>query len=617
MNIIFRYYVCILKNKQLMKLRIGIAGLFLLSVLALNAQQSRLADIYFNDGEFEKAAEVYKSLYEKNKGMSVYFQKYTECLISLRRFEEAEKALNSEIKTRPNDASLYVALGNMQTIMSDEVRGKKSFEEAVKRAGSDPNQIDMVARSFLSMGFNEYAAKVYENAQIKMGNSKYYAYSLAEIYRRIGDQDKMLTNYLLSVESFASNIGYLKTIFERYLSLDEIGLLQTKLYEFIQKEPEQIIFYELLEWTMLYQKQYKKALRQARSLDRQLNENGARVFNIATIAYNDKDYDTAIEGFQYITDQMAVSGSYYLDAKRSLLNAKREKVVGGYNYTKNDLLALRNEYLSFLQEYGRNSQTALLMIEYADFEALYMNNLSDAKNVLLEVISFGGVPPADIANAKLKLGDYYLIEEDRWESTLLYSQVDKSFKEGVLGEQARFRNARLSYFTGDFEWAQKQFDILKSATSRLISNDAIDLSVFIMDNLNLDTSAVPLQMYAKAELLVFQNKMNEALQMLDDVKLKYPDHALMDDLLYTKAQIYKKKQQPLVAAELYKEIIEKYPLEIRCDNALFDLAWLNETVFNDKEKAKELYFKIFTDYSSSTFAVDARKRYRLLRGDSL
>jgi tetratricopeptide (TPR) repeat protein len=159
MNIIFRYYVCILKNKQFMKLRIGIAGLFLLFMVAINAQQSRLADIYFNDGEFEKAAEVYKSLYEKNKGITVYFQKYTECLISLRRFEEAEKALNSEIKSRPNDASLYVALGNMQTIMNDEVRGKKSFEEAVKRAGSDPNQTDMVARSFLSMGFNEYAAK--------------------------------------------------------------------------------------------------------------------------------------------------------------------------------------------------------------------------------------------------------------------------------------------------------------------------------------------------------------------------------------------------------------------------------------------------------------------------
>jgi tetratricopeptide (TPR) repeat protein len=580
-------------------------------------QESRLADIYYNDGEFEKAAVIYKALYEKNKGITIYFQKYTDCLISLRRFEEAEKSLNNEIKARPTDASLLITLGNMQSVMGEEEKSKKNFEEAVKKSSSDPTQTEAIARSFLSMGFNEYAAKVYENAQIKMNNPKFYSYSLAEIYRRIGDTDKMINNYLLSVETFANNLNYMKTIFERFLSLEEIGILQTKLYEVIQKEPEQFLYYELLEWSMVYQKQYKKALRQARSLDRQLNENGARVFNIATIAYNDKDFDTAIEGFQYITDNMAITSSYYLDAKRSLLNAKRDKVVGGYNYNKEDLRSLQQEYLNFLNEYGRNSQTALLMIEYADFEALFMNNINDAKAILQEVITYGGVPANDIANAKLKLGDFYLIEEDRWESTLLYSQVDKSFKEGVLGEQARYKNARLSYFTGDFEWAQKQFDILKSATSRLISNDAIDLSVFIMDNLNLDTTAVPLEMFAKSELLIFQNKLDEAVSLLDDIITKYPEHSLLDDVLYTKAQIYKKRQNPQLAAQMYEEIIKKYPEEIRCDNALFDLAWLNETVFNDIEKAKELYFKIFTEYSSSTFAIDARKRYRLLRGDSL
>ncbi len=590
--------------------------LFLFSSYLVSAQESRLADIYYNDGEFEKAAMIYKSLYEKNKGVVLYFQKYTDCLISLRNFEDAEKALTSEIKSRPYDATLLVTLGNLKSKMGEEEKAKKYYEDAVKNS-ADPSQTELIARTFLSLGLNEYGAKVYENAQVKMKDNKYYAYSLAEIYRRIGDTNKMIDNYLLSVESFGNNLNYMKTIFERFLSLDEIALLQTKLYEVIQKEPNQVLYYELLEWSMLFQKQYKKALRQARSLDRQLNENGARVFNIANIAYSDKDFDTAIEGFQYITDNMAVNSSYYLDAKRSLLNAKREKVVGGYNYKKEDLFSLKEEYLKFLNEYGRNSQTALLMTEYADFEALFLNNLEEAKVILHEVISFGGVQPQDIANAKLKLGDYYLIEEDRWEATLLYSQVDKAFKEGVLGEQARYKNARLSYFTGDFEWAQKQFDILKSATSRLISNDAIDLSVFIMDNLNLDTTAVPLEIFAKAELLVFQNQLDAAISTLDSVSVKFPEHSLVDDILYTKAQILKKKLKPMEAAKLYEEIIAKYPEEIRCDNAMYDLAWMNETVFNNTEKAKELYFKIFTDYASSTFAVDARKRYRLLRGDSV
>jgi tetratricopeptide (TPR) repeat protein len=270
-----------------------------------------------------------------------------------------------------------------------------------------------------------------------------------------------------------------------------------------------------------------------------------------------------------------------------------------------------------LNEYGRNSQTALLMIEYADFEALYMNNLDEARAILSEIINFGGVQPTDIATAKLKLGDYYLMGEDRWESSLLYSQVDKTFKEGVLGEEARYRNARLSYFTGDFEWAQQQFDILKSATTRLISNDAIDMSVFIMDNLNLDTTDVTLGMYAEAELLVFQNKFNDAFLKLDSVATLFPEHSLIDDILYTKAQIYKKIKQPEKAIELYNVIIEKYKDEIRCDNSIYELARMYDYQLNDKTKAQELYFKLFTEHTASTFVVDARKRYRILRGDDM
>ena len=144
------------------------------------------------------------------------------------------------------------------------------------------------------------------------------------------------------------------------------------------------------------------------------------------------------------------------------------------------------------------------MANLAELEALYLNDLDKAIAVLNELIQIIGVNRYILNNAKLDLGDYYLMQGGIWESTLLYSQVDKDLKEAYLGELARFKNARLSYFNGDFEWAQAQFDILKASTSKLISNDAIDLSVFITDNLGLDSIALPMELYARAELLSFQ-----------------------------------------------------------------------------------------------------------------
>jgi TolA-binding protein len=151
----------------------------------------------------------------------------------------------------------------------------------------------------------------------------------------------------------------------------------------------------------------------------------------------------------------------------------------------------------------------------------------------------------------------------------------------------------------------------------LISNDALDLSVFIMDNLNLDTTADAITLYAGAEMLVFQNRFAEALVQLDSLRSGFPEHALQDDILFLEAQIHEKKREWEPAAVIYRQIVEKYPKDIRADNSLFALAQLEERQLNNPEKAKELYEKIFIDYSGSVFALEARKRYRILRGDSV
>ena len=204
-----------------------------------------------------------------------------------------------------------------------------------------------------------------------------------------------------------------------------------------------------------------------------------------------------------------------------------------------------------------------------------------------------------------------------WEYTLLYSQVEKKFKEDILGHEALFRNARLSYFRGDFKWAQSQFDVLKASTSRLIANDALDLSVFIMDNLGLDTSALALQTYADAELLVFQNKFEDSFTKLDELKTNFPGHELEDDIVYLKSNIYVKLRRYDEAVAGYQYILDNYPESIRLDNSLWKLANLYENQLDDKTKAQELYETLFIDYSGSILAVEARKKYRELRGDTL
>jgi TolA-binding protein len=278
---------------------------------------------------------------------------------------------------------------------------------------------------------------------------------------------------------------------------------------------------------------------------------------------------------------------------------------------------LETEYESFLSQFGKGKQTADIILQLADLEAYFINNMPKAIALLEDLKNTANLDRNTLARTKINLADYYLMHGDIWESTLLYSQVDKDFKEEQLGQEARFKNARLSYFNGDFQWSQAQFNVLKASTSKLIANDALDLSVFIMDNLNLDTTAAAISLYSAAEMLVFQNRFEEAFLKLDTLRRNFPEHSLQDDILYLEAQVYEKKRDYAKAAALYQEVADKYKDDIRADNSLYNLAQLYEFKMNDLEKAKALYEKIFMDYSGSVFAVDARKRFRILRGDKV
>jgi tetratricopeptide (TPR) repeat protein len=579
-------------------------------------QKYRLAVEYYNSGEYEKAAQIYESLYKENPKNKSYFNWYIQCLIDLRSYEKATQIIQNEIKNSPSDVSLFVAYGNLLERQGQHEKAKTEYRKAIDKLDPDPGNIANLASSFTNLAKYDLAIETYLKGEKISNVQNLYVYNLADLYRRQGDVKNMIKYYLITAEKEPSSIN-IQTSLQRFLSVADYDELQKQLYQKIQEKTTIPHYGELLQWTFTQKKEYDKALRQARALDRQFEENGNRVFNLADVAFKDKDYNTAIEAYQYIVNTHGRNTSYYLDSKRGLLNSKKAKVTESFNYSKEDLLALKAEYNSFLEEMGRNTQTAPLMQEFAEFEALYVNELDTAIMILEEMKEFGGLSPEAIARAKLSLGDYYLMSGDRWEASLLFSQVDKDFKEGQVGENARYRNAKLSYYAGDFEWAQEQFKILKGATSKLISNDAIDMSVFILDNLGMDTTEVTLQMFAQADLLAFQNKYTEALQKLDSIIIIFPDHSLEDDILYTKAQIFRKLRKTDDMITMYQTIIDKFPDDIRADNALFELAEIYETKLKEPEKAKPLYEKIFVDYSGSTFAAEARQRFRILRGDEL
>lgn len=583
----------------------------------LSAQESKLAQQYFLNGEFEKASSLYQKLAKESPSNGYYFDRYIDCLAELGEYPAAEQAIKKELKRNPKGIHLYVTFGALFETQGKIEEADAQYAMAIKKMPADRYAIVRLANAFRTQTQYDLAVETYRQGSKMLKDNLVFSYNLGDLYRQKGDTNLMIENYLNSLKGNPNRINSLRTLFQRYLFDDDYDELQAQLYERIQSTKDNISYTELLSWSFIQQKNYGLALRQEKALDQRLGENGQRPFRLASLALEAGDYETAIAGYDYIIQNQGPRSSFYLSAKRELLRTKRNKLTEGFQHSPEDLAQLEQEYEIFLNEFGYGKQTSDIIKEFADLEAFYLNNLDKAVSLLQDLIDFPGLDKKKQAEAKLSLGDFYLMKGDIWEATLLYSQVDKAFDEELMGHEARFRNARLSYYAADFQWAQAQFDVLKSSTSKLIANDALDLSVFILDNLGLDTSAVALAAYADAEMLIFQNRLESAEKALGDLGKEFPEHSLADDLLYGQAQIEIKRRNFLGAVDIFQKIVTDFPEEIRADNSLFEMAEIYDHQLNDKEKASSLYEQLFIDYSGSTFAVLARKRFRALRGDEI
>jgi len=600
-----------------------ISAVALLTALALAkptmAQDTRLANQYLRSGEYRKAAMTYKKLYGTHPHNYALFNSYISSLLELEDYETAETALKEQIKKYPTRTNNYVTYGNLLEKQEKIEEANKWYRKGIDEMPNDAGVVSNVGNAFSRLGKYELSLEAYKKGEAFLGKEKSpFNTSIAQLYKRLDNVPKMVEYYVMAAAKAPNQLNNYKANFKYWLKEDaELDELKKQLYTLVQEDIENVVYPELLEWVFIEKEDYKSALRQARALDRQLAEDGSRVSKLADIAKNDGDSETALKAYDYIIDKKGTESPHYIYATASKLKLLAKLTMAEPVVDQMMLDSIDSSYETFIEQMGINANTDYVVKQYADFLALNKNDMSKAVTVLEDLVKLSSIDKSTKSMSKISLADYYLMRGEIWEATLLYSQVDKDFEEGYAGELARFKNAMLFYYAGEFAWAQEQFDILESATSKLISNDAIDMSVFIMDNMGLDTTDVPLKLFAEAQLLTVQNKHTEAFSKLNDITVAYPEHALEDDILFQQAEIYQRQKKYTKALDLYSRVYTEFVEEIRADNALMRSAEIYEKDLEDLEKAKELYEKLYLEFSNSTFAIEARKRYRTLRGDDV
>jgi len=582
------------------------------SKLFAQENELQLAKQFSANGEQQKALDIYQKLYKQDN--ETYYPVYISSLLGLKKFDEAANITKKMIRKYPADRQYIIQLGTVYTQQGEIEKADALYEDLIKSLPADQSAISLLAAEFYQNGNVDYSIKIFLQGRKLLHSDALFSYELINLYRYKRDKAALTEEYLNFLPSNPTFINQaentLSTVYEGSADYD---ILKQALLKKIQKDPQQTLYTELLTWQYLQQKEFDQALNQALALSRRQNDDGSAIYELCGTFVANQAYETAIRGYEYLVNK-GKEQQLYIPAKIELINTRNLRITSG-KYTNDDLLSLEKDYVGLLKEFGKNSSTAFAMQKLANLQAFKLHKLHDAQTLLEEAINIAGIKPFLLANCKLDLGDVLLLNNQPWDATLLYSQVEDDYPNTSVGQDARYRNAKLAYYTGDFNWAKRQLDVLKAATSQLIANDALNLSLLISDNISADTSGAALKMYARADLLIFAEEPAKALKTLDSIDTKYPGNSLTDDILMAKARLLIQQKEYAAAVPLLKEIASEHSFDLWADDAVFMLGDIYENHLSDKEQAKVYYQKIISDYAGSLWINEARKRFRILRGD--
>ncbi|WP_372794772.1 tetratricopeptide repeat protein [Lutibacter sp.] len=577
--------------------------------LQIYAQEPQLASQYFSNGDYEKAASIYKVLYEKHSYNTSYLNYLIDCYHQLENFDEITAVVNKQLKSNPNQEYLYVELGYSYQLQHLQEKANLYYEKAIAGIENSPNSGYLVGKTFQDNHLLDYALLAYKKA-MELNSSVNYSFQIAFIYGEKGEIENMFNTYLDLVSSSENYVSPVKNYIGQFISEDSENehnvSLKRLLLKRLQSNPQNS-WNELLSWLFMQQKEYNKALVQEKALHKRNLSDLNNIIEVGKIAFEDKAYEVSKSCFHYVLENSPnletelISKLYLLEIDMKM-NAS--------------IAIIETQFQALFNQYGKNNNTINIQAIYAEFLAFKANEPEKAISVLKEALKLP-INQFQKGHLKTKLADI-LVFNNKFSSALIYyTQVQNDLKNHTIGQTARFKIAQTSYFKGDFDWAQSQLKVLKNSTSQLIANDALDLNLLITDNVVKDSLKIALKTYAIADLLSFQNKNQQAIDTLQIVLNNYKGHPIEDEALFKQAQLFEIINQFENAENNYLQIISINKDDILADDAHYYLAELYLNKLNNTENAKEYYQKIIFEYPSSIYLVDARKKFRKLRGDEI
>ena len=573
------------------------------------SQNEQLAQYYYDKGDFEKAKISYEELLNSAPSNTQYFLRTVDCYQQLQQFTLAEKMIQDRY-SKYKQGVFLVELGYNFQLQKNDAKAKNFYDQAIEKIKTNANDVYGIGNSFEKKVLLEYALKAYQTAMQVQPNYN-FNFQIGMLYGQLGKTDQMIDLLLTESYNNPQNANLIQTQLSRFMNgeTDNTAFKDAMRKALILKtQKDQDVFWNhYLSWFYVQQKEFGKAFIQEKAIYKREPESLSSIVNLSQFALNEDDTETAAEILNFILlntkdlDLLVQTNYYLMQIKINKAQEKEYPIIDA-------------ELQQLLTSYEITPFTLSLQLIQAHFKAFNLKKPEEGIAIVKRALELN-LNDYQKADAKMELGDILLLQEKFNQALIYYSQIQLDLKNDVMSHEASLKAAKTSYYKTDFEWALKQFKELKSANTQLIANDALEYFLLINDNTVADSTQTALKQFAKGDFLLYQNKKQEAITQFQNILKAYKGQEIEAVTMLRLGKIYESLKDYTSALSQYQQIIDHHSDGIYVDEALFFSAEIYNDELKDIEKAKPLYEKVIFNHQDSIYFVDARKKYRELRGD--
>ena len=172
----------LLKNSVLPKLLLLVFISFFIAMpsIAQIDVDEKLALQFYQNKEYDKAADIYRDIYDK-KPNPFYYDYYLNCLFELKEYKTAEKFVSSVARKNSKNIKFKVEHAYVLQMWGKNDKAKKEYKKLIKNLESDRKTTIDLSTAFVARDLNDYAIKTFVKSKSKITDPPLNI-ELAELY---------------------------------------------------------------------------------------------------------------------------------------------------------------------------------------------------------------------------------------------------------------------------------------------------------------------------------------------------------------------------------------------------------------------------------------------------